>query len=105
MNCITTHSESNYNGRDPRFSRSVVDVADTFPWRISDQWIPTANSGFVYLLISIPQPEQMYVGTTENLAVRMTQHHNRGYGSEGTACPDYLPWAVAAYMTNMAHLT
>jgi len=87
-----------------RVSRSVVNVADTFPWRISDQWIPTANSGFVYLLISTLQPEQMYVGTTENLAVRMTQH-NRGYGAEGTACPDYLPWAVAAYMTNMAHLT
>ena len=74
----------------PRVSRSVIDVADTFPWRISHQWIPTANSGFVYLLISTPQPEQMYVGTTENLAVRMTQH-NRGYGAEGTACPDYLP--------------
>ena len=87
-----------------RVSRSVVDVADTFPWRISDQWIPTANSGVVYLLISTPQPEQMYVGTTENLAVRMKEH-NRGYGAEGTACPDYLPWAVAAYMTNMAHLT
>ena len=46
----------------------------------------------------------MYVRTTENLAVSMTQH-NRGYGAEGTACPDYLPWAVAVYMTNMAHLT
>ena len=87
-----------------RVSRSVVDMADTFPWRISDQWIPTANSGFVYLLISMPQPEQMYVGTRENLAVRMTQH-NRGYDAEGTACPDYLPWAVAAYMSNMAQLT
>ena len=79
-------------------------MADTFPWRISDQWIPTSNSGFMYLLISTPQPKQMCVGPTENLAVRMTQH-NRGYGAEGTACPDYLHWAVAAYMTNMAHLT
>ena len=73
-----------------RVSRSVIDVADTFPWRISDQWISTANSGFVYLLISTPQPEQMYVGTTENLAVSMTQH-NRWYGAEVTACPDYFP--------------
>ena len=79
-------------------------MADTFSWRISDQWNPTANSGFVYLLISIPQHEQMYDGTTENVAVSMTQH-SRGYGAEVTACPDYLPWAVAAYMTNMAHLT
>ena len=91
-------------GNNPRVNRSIIDVADNFPWRISDQFIPPGNSGFVYLLVSTPEPEQMYVGTTENLAVRLTQH-NRGYGAEGTACPQYLPWAVAAYMTNMAHLS
>lgn len=82
----------------------MVDVADNFPFRIADQWIPDVNSGFVYLLISTPQPEQMYVGTTENLAVRINQH-NRGYGSEGTACSDYLPWAVAAYMSGMSNFS
>ena len=89
---------------DSKVSRSIVDEIDTCPSRTSDLWISTANSGFVYLLVSVPQPEQMYVGTTENLAVSMKQH-NRGYNAEGTACPDYLPWAVAAYMSNMAHLT
>ena len=67
--------------------------------------MPCSNSGFVYLLVSTPAPERVYVGTTKNLAVRLTQH-NRGYGSEGTgANPEFLPWAVVSYMTNMAWLS
>lgn len=92
------------HGRNLAGCAALVDVADTFPWRISDQWVPDNNSGFVYLLISTPQPKQLYVGTTKNLAVRIDQH-NRGYGSEGTACPDYLPWAIAAYISGMSHLS
>jgi len=81
----------------------LIDVPDDFPMRICDQHLPNSNSGFVYLLISTRCPEQSYVGTTANLAVRINKH-NSGYGSIGTACTDYMPWAVAAYMTNMAHM-
>ena len=83
----------------------VIDIADTFPWRVCDQFIPCSNSGFVYLLVSTPAPERVYVGTTKNLAFRLTQH-NRGRGSIGTgANPEFLPWAVLSYMTNMASLS
>jgi len=93
------------HGNKPPQAMSVIDIADSFPWRICDQFIPCSNSGFVYLLVSTPAPERVYVGTTKNLAVRLTQH-NRGFGSEGTgANPEFLPWAVLSYMTNMASLS
>lgn len=92
-------------GDKPPEAMSVIDMADTFPWRVCDQFVPCSNSGFVYLLVSTPAPERVYVGTTKNLAVRLTQH-NRGFGSEGTgANPEFLPWAVLSYMTNMASLS
>ncbi len=82
----------------------LLDVADVFPWRIRDISLPMSNSGFVYLLISTRCPEQTYVGTTQNISVRLNEH-NSGYGAEGTSCADYIPWCPAAYITNMAHLT
>lgn len=92
-------------GSKPPEAMGVIDIADTFPWRICDQFVPCSNSGFVYLLVSTPSPERVYVGTTENLAVRINQH-NRGFGSEGTgANPEFLPWAILSYMTNMASLS
>ena len=78
------------NGDESSTSVGLLDVADKFPWRIADQWLPTSNSGFVYLLVSTTHPEQCYVGTTQNISVRLNQH-NRGFGAEGTACPDYIP--------------
>jgi len=68
--------------RSASLDAAMIDVPDVFPWRISDQWIPNTNSGFVYLLISTPQPDQIYVGTMQNLAVRIEQH-NRRYGHRG----------------------
>ena len=89
-------------GNKPPEAMSVIDIADTFPWRVCDQFVPCSNSGFVYLLVSTPAPERVYIGTTKNLAVRLSQH-NRGFGSEGTgANPEFLPWAALSYMTNMA---
>ena len=56
------------------------------------------------MLILTKCPEQTYVGTTINVAVRLNQH-NSEFGSEGTVCRDYLPWTVAAFMTNMGHMS
>jgi len=91
-------------GRNSHLHSHIVDVPDTFPMRIADQHLPNSNSGFVYLLVSTTCPERIYVGTTENIAVRISQH-NSGHGSTGTECPEYMPWAVAAYLTNMGHLS
>ena len=29
---------------------SMVDVADNFPYRVCDQWVPSSNSRFIYLI-------------------------------------------------------
>lgn len=92
------------DGKNTRAAVPVIDVPDVFPWRITDQWVPNSNSGYVYLLVSTPHPEQVYVGTTENLAVRITQH-NRGYGAQETAIPEFLPWAIGSYISGMSHLS
>jgi len=92
------------DGDRPAASKGVIDIADNFPWRIADQFLPCSNSGFVYLLVSTPSPSRTYVGTTKNMAVRINQH-NRGYGSAGTASPEFLPWAVVSYITNMSNIS
>ena len=81
-----------------------INLPELYPYRVCDITLPTSNSGYVYLLVSTICPEQVYVGQTINIAVRL-QQHNSGYGASGTACPDYLPWYVAAYMTNMGHMS
>ncbi|MDE1901091.1 MAG: GIY-YIG nuclease family protein [Alphaproteobacteria bacterium] len=48
---------------------------------------------YVYLLKSLSQPEQKYVGVTEDLKKRF-EDHNRGF-SEHTA--KYKPWELVAY--------
>jgi hypothetical protein len=81
----------------------ILDLDDVFPYKLCNVTIPDSNSGFVYMLISVISSERIYVGQTENLGIRLVQH-NSGYGSSGTAPPAYLPYAPAAYLTNMSHL-
>ncbi len=49
---------------------------------------------YVYLLRSIPNPDQTYVGFTENLKTRLTAH-NQGQ-SPHTA--KYKPWTLITYL-------
>lgn len=49
---------------------------------------------YVYLLKSIPFPEQRYVGTTENLKQRL-QQHNSGYSLHTSK---YKPWELINYV-------
>ena len=58
----------------------------------------------VYLLISTPCPDRFYVGQTQNLAVCI-EEHNSGYGSLGTRCPQYIPWAVCSYISGLMYLS
>ena len=83
---------------------SLVDVADDFPFRVCDQWVPASNSGYIYLLVSQTCPSQTYVGQTKNLAVRIRKH-NAGYGAQGTQCYEYLPWSICSYISGTAYLS
>lgn len=86
------------------YTPHFFDMANENPLRASDMSLPNTNSGFVYMLISTICPEQIYVGQTANVAVRLNAH-NSGRGSEGTSFIRYLPWSVAGYMTGMSHMT
>ena len=83
--------------------RGVVNMAEHFPYRISDYEMPTSNSGYVYLLISTVAPDRMYVGQCNELGKRLNDH-NKSVGSLGTAPTIYKPYAIAAFLTNMSHM-
>lgn len=91
------------DGTEKTPESGILDLHEVFPYKLSNVTLPTGNTGFVYLLISVVSPQRMYVGQTENLGVRLVQH-NSGYGSLGTAPPEYIPYAPAAFLTNMSHL-
>ena len=49
---------------------------------------------YVYLLNSIPYPDQIYIGYTSDLKERLATHNNGG--SVHTA--KYKPWKLIAYL-------
>ena len=59
--------------------------------------LPSATCGYVYLLASIPDSTQCYVGETENLKQRLREH-NTGYGPEETRPTILHPWGVFAFV-------
>jgi DNA replication protein DnaC/predicted GIY-YIG superfamily endonuclease len=83
--------------------KGVLELAELYPYKVCDIELPTAESGYVYLLMSVAYPERTYVGQCENLERRI-RNHNSGHGSEGTAPAVYLPYAPAAYLTNLGHM-
>jgi len=83
--------------------KGVLELAELYPFRVCNIELPTAESGYVYLLMSVAYPERTYVGQCKNLERRI-RSHNSGYGSEGTAPPIYLPYAPVAYLTNLGHM-
>jgi predicted GIY-YIG superfamily endonuclease len=80
--------------------RGVINNEDILLQRVADPILPCSNSGYVYLIVSIPNPEQTYLGTTENISVRINQHNQR-CKSHLTTSPVFLPWAVVCYMSKM----
>ena len=83
--------------------KGVLELAELFPYKVCNIELPTSDSGYVYLLMSVAYPERTYVGQCENLERRI-RNHNSGHGSEGTAPAVYLPYAPAAYLTNLGHM-
>lgn len=60
--------------------------------------LPSTDSGFVYILVSLQDKKSLYIGQTTNL-VRRLRDHNRGAGAKATAEPLLRPWALLAYVT------
>ena len=78
--------------------QSANERRQCLPFRPCDVVIPTNNSGYSYMLISLRDRDTVYIGATRNLYRRLREH-NAGVRAEGTR-PEYLrPWGLLAYVT------
>ena len=68
------------------------------PYNLEKQQLPTDNTGFVYILISLRTRANLYIGETSHLLRRLAQH-NSGHGAKQTRDLRYRPWAILAYVT------
>lgn len=66
-------------------------------YRPCDAQLPTGNIGVVYQLVSTRDTNMMYIGETNNIRRRLTQH-NSGDGSCITRQRFLQPWAVYAFV-------
>ena len=49
---------------------------------------------YVYMLRSIPHPDQTYIGFTEDLKTRLTAHNH----SQSPHTAKYKPWGLITYL-------
>lgn len=49
---------------------------------------------YVYMLRSIPNPDQTYIGFTKNLKNRLTSHNN----GQSTHTSKFKPWKLITYI-------
>ena len=69
-----------------------------FPFRLCDMHLPTCNTGFVYMLVSLHKPSFRYIGETVNILSRLNQH-NSGHGAVTTIPISWRPYALFAYVS------
>ena len=81
----------------------VIDLAKTSPFGVCDINLPSSETGYVYLIVSTVNLDRSYIGETSHIGQRLNEH-NIGYGSVRTASAMFLPYSVAAYLTNMSHM-
>ena len=81
------------------------DLTESYPFCLNDGAVlPTDNTGYVYCLVSKEQRGHIYIGETKCLSQRLMKH-NSGSGSLSTENLKYRPWAVAAYICGLGHMT
>lgn len=93
LDIITINRESDNNSSDT----PVHMDQQHFPYRISDADLPTCNTGFVYMILSLKDMSFIYIGEIVNITVRL-QQHNSGYGSISTAPSHLGPYAMIGYV-------
>ena len=69
----------------------------TFPFRMIDIALPTANTGYVYFLLSKHQLDYVYIGMTNCIRQRLKQH-NTGYSSTLSTPVDMRPYILMSYI-------
>ena len=91
-------SSSSQNGQ------VVFDYPTVYPFRMCDGIIPTDTTGYVYCIVSRQNQGKIYIGTTKCLSQRLIQHSS-GSGAQGTEDVRDRPWAIAAYICGLSHMT
>ena len=85
--------------------QNTLELCNSYPFCLNDGTIlPTDSTGFVYCLISKKYFDHIYIGTTKSISQRLIQH-NSGTGSSSTQNIRYRPWAVAAYICGLGHMS
>ena len=83
----------------------IFDFTSSYPFSLSDgNTIPTDSTVYVYCLVSRKYLDHIYIGETKCLSQRLIQH-NSGSGSLSTQDIMDRPWAVAAFMCGLSHMT
>ena len=67
------------------------------PYRPVDVELPSDDSGYAYMLISLRDQSTAYFGQTKNLRRRLKEH-NSGFGSKQTTSSSLRPWALMAFV-------
>ena len=74
------------------------DVGSIYPFRITDYVLPDTDTGFVYCIGSLKNPNYSYIGKSKSLTKRITSH-NSGNGAAGTSDLSNAPYYIAGYIT------
>ena len=84
MKLITVNKHASYNSIDE--NEGIFDYPEVYPFGVCDIInIPTDKTGYVYCLVPTMNPTIIYIGETECLIQRMTQHNS----SDSSIYPRY----------------
>ena len=67
------------------------------PFRLCDIQLPTCNTGFCYMLVSVRDNRYIYIGETFDISNRLLQH-NSGNGAKFTTPLNLRPWALFSFV-------
>ena len=80
---------------------NVLNISDTFPWRMRDYQLPNSKVGCIYMIVSTTVPNFVDVGQTGKGVQARVAQHQRLQGNQFTNYHAYAPFAIAAFMTNL----
>lgn len=80
-------------------SNFILQPLRHLPYNVRNTIIPSqSDSGYVYLLLSLRDYNTTYIGETNNINRRVSEH-NKGIGSKVTTSPSLRPWYPIAFIT------
>ena len=72
------------------------------PFRPKDIPLPIDSSGVVYMLVSAKDANAMYIGYTQDMTTRLS-NHNSGIGSKESSDPTKRPYILYAYVAGFVY--